>query len=134
MGERDFRGSRTLTRDAAVERARVDLSRQIETFVKAMLKGTEEEGGEDDLGFSEDLLRETIKSVTSMTLAGSRVIKTVAMGRSYFALVCLDPETFAGAFDRMETLSEKRRQAVRKRAEEHFDELDAEVEKLKASD
>ncbi len=134
VGERDYRGNLSLSRNAAVERARADLSRQIETYVAAMIKDTAEEGAEDDLGFSEDLLSETMRSVSAMTIEGSRVVQTQAVGQSYFALVCLDPETFADAFDRMEHLSEQRRAALRKRAAKRFDELDDQIDRIRGRD
>ena len=45
--------------------------------------------------------------------------------------VCLDPATFADAFDKMNELDGKAREALKKRSQAEFADLDAQLAKIK---
>ncbi len=130
VGTLKYRGNRGMARDGAISRARNDLAKQIEITNKSLFKDYQESGETGGKDFTEELQTQATKQVTNQTLAGTRVVKVKLMDKDMFALVCLDPETFASAFQRMNTLSEVQREALRKRAKKAFSELDAEVEKI----
>ena len=132
VGSATHRGVRSLTRDAAVTNARADLAKQIKTHVASMLKTYAEQGSSDNQEFSEELQTRVTRDVTDMGLHGTKVAKTQLMDGEMYAVVCLDPETFASAFDRMNDLSKKAREALKKRAQAEFKDLAAQIEKLRA--
>ncbi len=132
VGSATHRGVRSLTRDAAVTNARADLAKQVKTHVATMLKTYAEQGSSDNQEFSEELQTRVTRDVTDMGLHGTKVAKTQLMDGEMYAVVCLDPETFASAFDRMNDLSKKAREALKKRAQAEFKDLDAQIEKLRA--
>jgi len=133
VGTTKYRGNRGLARDAAVGRARNDLARQIETTNQSMLKDYASQGETDGEDFTEELITQVIRQVTDMTLAGTRVVKTRIQQDEFFALVCLDVETFANAFDEMSQLSTKARAALNKRAKAEFKDLDANIAKIRGN-
>ena len=131
VGTAKYRGNRGLARDAAVGRARNDLSRQIETVNQSMLKDYASQGETDGEDFTEELITQVIRQVTDMTLAGTSVVKTRIQDDEFFALVCLDTQTFADAFDKMSQLSAKQREGLNRRAKAEFKDLDATIAKIR---
>lgn len=131
VGTAKMRSMRDLARTSAVASARADLSKQLESTVATMVKKYQAEGEADAKDFSEELTTGVIREVSQNTLVGTRVAKTEVKDNEFYAMVCLDPETFADAFSRMDKLSEKARVALKKRAEEEFKDMDAQIEKLK---
>ena len=131
VGSAKHRGNRDLTRKTAVSAARQDLAGQLETIVTGLIDSAAEQGETGGKDFSEELQSATRKQVVDQTLVGTRVSKATVIGEEFYALVCLDPEAFAGAFDRMDELSEKQREALRGRAAKKFKDLDAEIEKIR---
>ena len=132
VGSAKFRGNINLARAAAVSSARADLSRQLKTQINALLKRYQQEGEVDGKDMTEETITSVSKDVTSMSVVGTRATMTKVMEGNLHALVCLDPETFASSFERMNKLSESQRAALKKRAAAEFDDLDREIEKLKA--
>ena len=63
---------------------------------------------------------------------GTRVANAALIGSEMYVNVCLSPEVFANAFDRMNELDGKAREALKKRAAAEFADLDAQLEKAKA--
>ena len=51
--------------------------------------------------------------------------------QQYFALVCLQPDAFIGAFEKMNELNGKQREALKRRAALEFEDLDKQLQKLK---
>lgn len=131
VGSAKLRRIRSLARDSAVASARADLSRALKTTTQGMLKKYMAEGEADEKDFSEELTTSVVRDVTENTLVGTRVAATANVGQELFAMVCLDPETFADAFDRMNRLSQKAREALKARAKAEFDDMDEQLEKLR---
>ncbi|HNU68655.1 MAG TPA: LPP20 family lipoprotein [Myxococcota bacterium] len=130
VGSAKLRSVRDLARQSAVSSARADLSRGLSTQVDAMLKRYMAEGEAEGQDFSEELTKSVVRDVTSQTLVGTRVAVTQVMNNEFYAMVCLDPETFADAFSRMDKLSQKAREALNKRAKAEFDDMDEQIKKL----
>jgi hypothetical protein len=129
VGSAKIRGSNIgNARDFSAERARADLAAQLETKVKRVVKDYAEEGETDGKDFNEELIRKAAISVVDTTLNGTSVDKFEARGQNAYALVCLDVETFANIFDQMNSLGQKQRKALRKRAENAWDDLDKRTE------
>jgi len=131
VGSAKLRRIRSLARDSAVASARADLARQLKTTTQGMIKKYMAEGEADEKDFSEELTTYVVRDVTEQTLVGTRVAATKKIDREIFSMVCLDPETYADAFDRMNRLSEKQRVALKKRARAEFDDMDEQLEKLR---
>jgi hypothetical protein len=129
-GVYEFKGSLQAARDGATERARRELARNLEVKLKGLVKDYLEEGAAEGETFSEELVTNVSKSVTATTLNGVRVVDGDLKDERYYSYVCLDTEAFAGAFDAMQELSEKQRNALRSRAKREFADLDKEVEEL----
>ncbi len=132
-GVYEFKGSLQAARDGATERARRELSRNLEVKVKSLVKDYIEEGTAEGESFSEEQVTNVSKSVASTTMAGTRVMDGALEDDRYFSYVCLDTKAFADAFDAMSALSAKQRQALKKRAEREFQDLDKEIEALESS-
>ena len=125
------RGIRELTRKAATQSARANLAASLKTIVQDMLKRYMRAGQVDDKDFNEEDQRSATRTVVDQTMVGTRVVKTKMRAGEMFALVCLDPETFGDAFERMNKLNQAQRQALKARAETEFKELDRQVQTLK---
>jgi hypothetical protein len=127
-----FRGNRSMAKASAETRARDGLAKQIKTKTASIVKDYGETGEAGGEGFVEELTSRAIKEVSeSQDLYGARTVKTKKIDDEFFALVCLDPEVFATAFDRMAELSDAQKEALRQRAANAFKDLDAELERLK---
>ena len=106
-----------VARELAAVRAHKDLAQQIE------LRFTE----------TTNLVNSDGKLGTT-SLQGS-VIKFVTIESEYlFLLTCLEPDKLVDALDKMKRLNYKQREALRKRAQIEYDELDKELKKLRNSE
>ena len=130
VGSYKFKGNISQADRVATSRARDELARQLETKVKSMIKDYVEEGESNGKDFTEELTQSVSKQVASMSLSGTVARKKDMMNDHFFTLVCLDIKTFLDTFDKMNQLSEKARQGLRRRADTAFKDLDAEVDKL----
>jgi hypothetical protein len=124
----------SLARDAAIERARVQIARTLNDKINAMLKDYQATTtGGQEFGTSaadEQHVREVSKTITDMTLSGTEFIDSwVSNPGTYYALVALDIEKFKETVNRMQNLSESVRKAVIERADKAFSELDSEIDK-----
>ena len=128
VGTKRLRGSRSLARDGAVHKARVDLARQLESLTQGLIEEYARDGEEDGMDFSEGQTVDVSRSVAEQTLLGTRP-ETVLVGNEYFARVCVEPDAYAEVFASMATLSDKARAALAGRARSAFDRLDTQLEK-----
>jgi hypothetical protein len=127
----------SIARSAAQGRARTEIARTLQVKVKAMLKDYQATvtGGE---GFGtaaddEQYVTDVSKQVTDMSLPGTKLMKTwMSPKDTLFVLMALDVEDFKSALNDMKQLNAQVRQAIEKRAEKAFNELDKEVEKERA--
>lgn len=131
VGSGQLRRSRQAARDAAITSARLDLARAVQGVVQGMIKRYIAEGESSLADFTDEQVTSTARDVTDADLMGARVVKTDTNDDELFAMVCLDPETFGTAFERMTQLSQKARAALRARAQEEFKDLDEQVQKLR---
>jgi len=131
VGSAKHRGIQDLTRKAAIASARQELAAQIEATTQGMMKTYQEAGETGGEGFAEELQTRVSREIVDQTMVGTRVAATELRGSEFYAMVCLDPETFADAFDRMKDLSTKQREALRKRAKAEFKDLDAQISKIR---
>ena len=131
VGSYKMKGNIAMAQQTSTSRGRDELSRQIEVFTKSMIKDYIEEGESGGESFTEELVTSVSKQVTSMSLNGTAAAKQEVMDGTMYTLVCLDTEKFASAFDDMSQMSDKAKQALRGRAKQGFEELDAEVNSLK---
>ncbi len=129
-GSAKHRGIRDLTRKTAVSSAREDLARSLRVVIQGMIKRYLGTGEVDGKGFAEEDTKSVTRDVVNQTLAGTRVVKTLMQDGEMYALVCLDPETFADSFERMQKLSTAQRRALKQRAQEEFRDLDRQIDRL----
>jgi hypothetical protein len=117
-----------LARAAAEQRARTELARQLQVHVKAMLKDYQAatSGGEDNKTASEQHIEDVSKSVTDMTLSGTRLEDTWVNEETgtFWALVVLDADAFKDSLTKASALDERVRAHIVQRAERSFRELD----------
>jgi hypothetical protein len=130
-GDSKIRSNRGMARDKAVDSGRVRLAGQLKTQVGAMMKRYTAEGEKSGEDFTEDLATRVSRSVVKQTLVGTRATKTKVIGKEYFALVCIDPSAFANAFKEMNELSGAQRAALENAAKLEFQDLDAQLDKIK---
>lgn len=123
-------GMRDLARSEADNNARADLSRQLQTMVEGMVKQYASQGLADGEAFGESRAVSVSRNVTQNNLVGARTVKNASKDNEMFVLVCLDPETFGDAFDRMTEVDQKMRDALKERMEEEFQDLDAQLERI----
>jgi len=125
-------GLREMAKTEADGNARNDLSRQLQTEVEGMVKAYMSQGIAEGETFGESMSTNVVRTITDNTLMGGRTVKNVTIGQEMFVLVCLDPETFGDMFDRMDTMSEQMREALKQRMTEEFSDLDAQIERIRA--
>jgi len=132
VGSVKYRGIKDLARKTAIAAAREELAAQLKAVTQGMVKNYQQQGETDAQPFTEELQTRVSREVVDQTMVGSRVAATALRGEEFYSMVCLDPETFADAFDRMKSLSGKQREALKSRAKAEFADLDVQIEKFKA--
>jgi len=130
VGMAKVRGIAGHARNMAISDARTALAQSLKTVVQSMIKRYVAEGEAKGKDFSEELSSQVTRNITEETLRGTRIVKTERRGNQYYAMICLDPETFGDAFDRMNELSMKERAALKARAKAEFQDMDKQLEKL----
>lgn len=112
----------------AEDKARNDLSRQIETKTGNMIKQYNSATTSMGEAVSETNRQEVSKSLSKVTLNGSVPEQAEIIDGQYYSLVCLKPGSLADALNNMKQLSEAQRSAIIKRAEEADKDLREELE------
>ena len=118
-----------LAREAAMGRARTEISRTLAVRVTSMLKDYQATTtGGAEFGTSaadEQHIADVSKQITDLTLSGTEIVDSWVSGSgTYYALCRVDVEGFKDTVRRMTALSESVRQAVVERADKAFEELD----------
>ena len=116
VGIQKYRGNVGMAKTAAEGKARADLSRQMETKVRDMIKQYNQEGGTADGDFSEEQSTNVSLSLSKQTLNGAVPTKAKIMGDNYYALVCLKPGILEDAINQMKQLGAAQRKALARRA------------------
>lgn len=123
VGIQKFRGNLGSAKSFAEASARDDLSRQIETRVKSMIKQYNQEGGTEDGDISEELSTKAAVSLSKTTLQGSVPKKSDLRDGQFYSLVCLEPGALTEAINGMKSLGEAQRKALARRAAVAHEEL-----------
>ena len=113
-------------RAGAAGKARTDLSFQLETKVKAMIKSYNAEGGTSDGDISEEMSKQAAVNLSKTTINGSMTKKSYISktDNQLYALVCLKPDVLTDAISKMNELSAAQRKALERRAKKAHEELD----------
>ena len=116
-----------MAKTTAESKARVDLSKQMETKVRAMVKNYNQEGGTADGDFSEEQPTAVSVTLSKQTLNGAVPKKAAIQGGQYYALVCLSPGALTDAINQMKELGAAQRKALARRAEKAHKDLDEQM-------
>lgn len=129
IGINKNRGSLGTDRTLANAKARVDLSKKLETKVKSMIKLYEASGEEDSKSFTEELSRAVSINLSKTVISGSNP-KQFDYDENYvYSLVCLNPDVLTNAIDQMNNLSEAQRRALARRAKKAHEDLEEQINK-----
>lgn len=134
MGVAKFRGDVNMARTTSVSRARADLARNLETRVQAMVKDYQSQGEDSGREFSEERITSVSRQLTEQSLVGTRVVESFLRKeepRDFYTLVCIDAKSFGDVVQQMNSLSQAAREALKKRAEAEFTDMDTQLEKRK---
>jgi len=117
--------------DKAVTNARAEIARQYEVKVTGLTKSFQEEIGSSEDSEINELFTQTVKTVVSTTLMGSRASKTthVRDGNNYRAYVLVEYPIGAANQAFITALKANQNMYTRFRASEAFKEMDEEVQK-----
>ena len=123
-----------MAKTTAETRGRAALAQSLNTRVQNMVKDYQQSGETDGKNFAEELTTSVTRNLVDQNLVGSKA-KDAHIAQSgtpkYFALMCIDPESFASVFDKMKNLEQKQREALKARAKKEFDDMDRQLDKLK---
>lgn len=123
-----------LLRRAADSQARAEIAKILNTYVSNLEKQYQEStsAGEAD-GQPQEVQQVTnaLKSFTQAQLNGVQIIDHWISkdGSTEFALAILDFDTMKNGLDRVNTLNDRMREVIKKRADAAFDEMDKEEKK-----
>ena len=123
VGIQKFRGNLGSAKRFAESSAREDLSRQLETRVKGMIKQYNQEGGTEDGEISEELSTRAVLTLTKQTLNGAVPKKSDMRDGQFFTLVCLETDALTDAINNMTKLKGAQRKALARRATVAHEEL-----------
>lgn len=124
----DVNGDIGQAKSYAEDRARNDLSKQIETKTGNMIKQYNQATNSMGEAISETNRQEVSKSLSKVTLNGSVPEKAAILDEQYYSLVCLKPGSLADALNNMKQLNEAQRAAIVRRAKKADEELSEELE------
>ena len=114
-------------RTFANAKARTDLSKKLETKVKAMVKTYEGSGEADSEDFTEELSTAVSISLSKTVINGSNT-KSLEKHKDYvYSLVCLNPSVLTDAINEMNTLSHAQRKALARRSDILHQELEEQM-------
>lgn len=137
VGTVEYRGNRSLARNASNARARDDLARQLETSIQGMLSDYVAQGEVDGRDFTEERIVQVSRQVVDTTLVGTVPVATyVTRGDSQqmYSLVCIKPDALAEAIAGMQGLSDRQRQLLQERAEHEYRQLDQVLGQIQEED
>jgi hypothetical protein len=128
LGIQKFRGNISTDRTVANAKARADLSRQIETKVKSMIKAYAATGEAEGEDFTEETSRIAVVNLSKTTINGAVPKKFDMMDDNIYTLVCLNPGVLTDAISNMKQLSHAQRAALEKRARLAHKDLEKQME------
>lgn len=116
-------GNLGLAQTTAIDRARAQLSKNLNVEVQALLKDYQDSGESDGKDFNEEKTTNTIRTLVDRDLSGSFPVQGKLIGNQFYSMVCMDPEFYGKMFDDMKSLSQKDRAALKARSDAAHDEL-----------
>ena len=116
-------GNLGLAQTTAIDRARVQLSKNLNVEVQGLLKDYQDTGESDGKDFNEEKTTNVIRTLVDRDLSGSFPVQGKLIGNQFYSMVCMDPEYYGKMFDQMASLSQKDRAALKARADAAHDEL-----------
>jgi len=130
VGVAKMRGNMGAAKTTAENRARADLSQQLETSVESMITSYENEVGTAEGNFSEEETAIVSKSLSKQTLIGSIPQKHYISkpDAQFYSLVCLNPGVLTDAINQMTQLSDAQRNSLARRAQKLHEDLEKELE------
>jgi hypothetical protein len=131
IGGSVLRSSISNAQDFATTTARANLASTLKETIQQMVKRYVEEGQTGGKDLAEELNTRVIRGLTEMDVIGGVVIKSYKMGNEIQVIVCIEPDAFINAFDKMNQLSQKARQALKNRAKVEFNDMDNQLDKLR---
>ncbi|MGC6494567.1 MAG: LPP20 family lipoprotein [Myxococcota bacterium] len=119
-----------MARDAAANRARVDISRQIETRVASMIKDYQSTAAAGvpltDAMSDEQYITNVSKSISQASVSGAEIKEMWASDTgTIWVLVGVEFEKFADVVNQMNEMSQEMREHLRANAEREMADLDA---------
>ena len=129
LGVQKLRGNIGTDRKFSIARGRADLSSQIETKVKSMIRAYEASGEESSKDFTEELTRSAAVNLSKTTLNGSIPSKLAIIDNNVFTLVCLKPDVLTDEINKMNILNNAQKEALRRRAKIAHRELEEQMER-----
>ena len=130
IGGSMVRSSISNAQDFATTTARANLASTLKETIQQMVKRYVEEGQAGGSEVSEELSTRVLRGLTEMDVVGGVVTRSYLLGNEVQMVVCIEPDTFIDAFDKMNQLSQQARKALKRRAKIEFDEMDEQLAKL----
>ena len=127
-------GNKGLTRNSAVNMARDELARTLQTKMEGMMKQYADQGETEGKEYSEQKNTQVVRSVVDTSLSGTTVKRTALVDKEYYALVCMDLNGFKGLVDDMKEANAKMKQALKARADSEFADLDRVLKESRAGE
>ena len=120
--------SEALRRATADNRAIADISKQLSTMSTQLMRDymSSTHAGEKDKSNGEQFVENTVKTFSSNTLSGIKVVDRWDNGNVCYSLATLSIEELKGMVDQINQLSPQVREYIKANAEKAFDKLDAE--------
>lgn len=129
VGDAKIGRSMSLARTKATSRARVEISRTLETKVKNMIKDFQEQVTDGESEMTAEQFSSTTVSLSKSTLNGTSIQQTwVSATSQLYVLVALDIESFENSLREMDEMSSQLRSFIESRARKSFTELGKEME------
>jgi hypothetical protein len=112
----------------SIAHGRLDLSGQIETKVRSMIKLYASSGELEGEDFTEDLTRLAAVNLSKTTINGSIPVKIKIVGNNVFTLVCLKPGKLTEAIGEMGALNKAQRKYLQRKSDIAHQELRDQME------
>ena len=107
VGIAEHRGNLGIAQQTAVARGRDMLARQLQTKIEGMIKDYQQAGETDDKDFTEELTTQVSRQIVELRLRYPPSCSRSQVSRSSTTHLFVYSLRLSGAFDRMNTLSQK---------------------------
>ncbi|MBN1621963.1 MAG: LPP20 family lipoprotein [Endomicrobiales bacterium] len=123
--------SEALRRTTADNRAIAEISRQLSTMSTSLMRDymSSAMATEEEKTSGEQYVENTIKTFTSNTVSGVKIIDRWDDGKVYYSLAALDIEQLKAMTDNINKLSQQVKEYIKENAEKAFDKLEEEQQK-----